>query len=68
MIEMVARPAFLRDHLELAVEIEKVITRNRKGKQVFQKRYFAMTQDGGYGQVKNRVRELLSSMPPETED
>jgi CHAD domain-containing protein len=68
MIEMVARPAFLRDHLELAVEIEKLITRNRRGKQVFQKRYFAMTQDGGYEQVKNRIRELLSSTPPETDD
>ena len=65
MIEMLARPAFLRDHLELAVEIEKLIARNRKGKQVFQKRYFAMTQDGGYEQVKNRIRELLSSAPLE---
>ena len=68
MIEMVARPAFLRDHLELAVGIEKLISRNRKGKEVFQQRYFTMTRDGGYEQVKKRIRGVLSSAPPETDD
>src|SRR5881296_1043925 len=29
MIEMVARPAFLRDHLELALGVEKLILKNR---------------------------------------
>jgi len=61
MIEMLARPAFLRDHLELAMGIEKLVARNRKGKQVFQEKYFAMTQDGGYERVKEWVEGVLSS-------
>jgi len=45
MIEMVARPEFLRDNLSIAVGVEKLILRNRKGKEGFKEKYFAMTRD-----------------------
>ena len=42
MIEMVARPKFLGDHLELGVEAEKVVLRNRKLKQAYQDQFFEL--------------------------
>jgi len=45
MIEMVARPAFLRDHLELALGVEKLILKNRGTKQQFLGRYFQMLRE-----------------------
>ena len=44
MIEMVGRPEFLRDHLELAMSVEKLIIRNRAAKKKFEEEYFGMTQ------------------------
>lgn len=45
MIEMIARPDFLREHVPLVMEMEKLILRNREHKQEFRERYFAMTRD-----------------------
>lgn len=45
MIEMVARPEFLREHLPIAMGVEKLILRNRKGKESYREKYFAMTRD-----------------------
>ena len=45
MIEMVARPAFLRDHLELALGVEKLILKNRETKKQFLDRYFQMLRE-----------------------
>ena len=65
MIEMVARPDFLRDQLETALEVERLILRNRAQKEAFRTRYFETTQDsGGIGKIRDWVRDLLAS--PET--
>ena len=62
MIEMVARPQFLRDHLELAMGVEKLIARNRATKKDFQEKYFRMTLDSpDVQQLKDWVGYLLSS-------
>ena len=60
MIELVARPEYLRDHLEIAMGVEKLIAKNRKGKGTFQQKYLEMTVDAaGYEHVKAWVAELL---------
>ena len=62
IIEMVAKPEFLRDQLPLAIATEKLILRNRAIKQGFKERYFRMTLDShDYQLVKNWVEELLAS-------
>jgi CHAD domain-containing protein len=62
MIEMVARPEFLRDHLELAVGIEKLIVQNRKAKDKFKQDYFRMTLESPDVQrLKAWVDYLLAS-------
>ncbi len=43
MIEMLARQEFLRDHLVLAMEVEKLILRNRENKKGFEERYSVMS-------------------------
>jgi CHAD domain-containing protein len=44
MIEMVARPEFLRDQLRLAMGVEKLILRNRTAKQILQEKYLLMAR------------------------
>ncbi len=65
MIEMVARPAFLREHLEVAMEVEKLILRNRTVKKTYLERYARMTRDAaGIERVRHWVNQTLSA-PPE---
>lgn len=45
LLEMVARPAFLRGRLELAMEVERLVLRNRRSKKAHEKEFFHMTQD-----------------------
>ncbi len=45
MIEMVARPEFLRDNLVLAMQVEKLILRNRESKVDFEAKYSRMSWD-----------------------
>jgi len=45
LIEMLARPEFLRDHLPLAMEVEKLILRNRKNKAEMEAKYYQMSRD-----------------------
>ncbi len=45
MIAMLARPEFLREHLALAMAVEKQIERQRAEKRNFQEKFFAMTLD-----------------------
>lgn len=45
MIEMLARPDFLRDHLTLAMEVEKLVLRNRETKQGFAEKYSLMSME-----------------------
>lgn len=62
MIRMVARPEFLRDHLELAMGVEKLIARNRALKEKFKTEYFRMTLDSPDVQrLKDWVGYLLAS-------
>jgi CHAD domain-containing protein len=45
MIEMLARPEFLREHLSLAMEVEKLILRNRKNKLGLEEKYSRMSRE-----------------------
>lgn len=45
MIEMVAQPDFLREHLPLAMEVERLILRNRLKKVGFEARYSHMSRE-----------------------
>jgi len=62
MIEMLARPAFLRDHLPLAMEVEKLILRNRENKVEFEEKYFRMSRESHeMRRLKDWVAYLLAS-------
>jgi CHAD domain-containing protein len=62
IVEMVAKPEFLRNQLPLALATGKLILRNRTIKQRFKERYFRMTSDSpDYQQVKNWVAGLLAA-------
>lgn len=62
MIEMIARPDFLREHVPLVMQLEKLVLRNREFKQEFQEHYFQMTGDSADLQrLKNWVGYLLES-------
>ena len=61
MIEMVARPKYLREHLEIAMGVEKLIVRNRVGKARFKQKYFEMTGDEAeYRHAMDWVAGLLA--------
>jgi CHAD domain-containing protein len=62
MIEMVARPEFLRERLETAMGVEKLIARNRAVKKKMQDAYFRTTLDSPEPQrLKDWVGYLVSS-------
>ena len=62
MIEMLAQPEFLRDHLPLAMDVERLILRNRKNKVEFVERYFRMSRESGEMlRLKEWVSYLLAS-------
>ncbi|MBI1982784.1 MAG: hypothetical protein HYS61_01130, partial [Acidobacteria bacterium] len=62
MIEMIALPENLRDHLESALGVEKLILRNRTQKQAYVDRYLEMTRDSAeFRRVKEWVGYLRSS-------
>lgn len=62
MLEMIARPEFLHDHLELAMKAEKQVLRLRGKKKGVEGKYFEMARDSaGFGRVKDWVRYLVSS-------
>jgi CHAD domain-containing protein len=62
MIEMVARPDFLRDRLETALEVERLILHSRAQKEAYRKKYFEMIQiSADFDQVRDRVTDLLAS-------
>jgi len=65
MIEMLARPAFLRHHLEVAMEVERLILHNRTVKKTYLERYTRMTRDtAGMDRVRHWVNQTLAA-PPE---
>ena len=62
VIAMIADRDFLRDHLEMAVQIEKLIMRNRALKFKLEKKYFAMVQDRtGFIRTREWVRRMVDS-------
>jgi len=62
MIEMVARPEFLREQLPIAMGVEKLILRNRKGKEGFKEKYFAMTRDSAqYERIKEWMAGIVAA-------
>ena len=62
MIEMIARPDYLREHVPLVMKVEKLILRNREHKQGFQAHYFQMTGNSAELQrLKDWVGYLLES-------
>jgi len=62
MIEVAARPEFLRDHLNLAMGVERLILRNRAHKQAYRQKYARVTMGSGdYQQIKDWVAGLLAS-------
>jgi len=62
MIEMLARPEFLREHLPLAIEVERVILRNRENKVGFEEKYYRMSRESvEMHRLKEWVSYLLAS-------
>ena len=57
MIEMLARKEFLRDHLSLAMDVEKLILRNRANKQALEEKYFRVSRDS---EEMKRLKEWVS--------
>ncbi len=61
MAEMLARPGYLRRHIELAIKIERLILRNQKTKAGLEKKYFRSLQDSsGWSQLEVLISELAS--------
>ena len=62
MIEMLARREFLREHLPLAMEVEKLILRNRANKVGFEEKYLRMSRESvEMNRIKDWVSYLLAS-------
>ncbi len=57
MIEMLARTEFLRDHLPLAVHVEKLILRNRENRGALEEKYFRLSGDS---EEMQRLKEWVS--------
>ena len=62
VIAMIADRDFLRDHLEMAVQIERLIMRNRALKSKLEKKYFAMVHDRtSFIRTREWVRRMVDS-------
>jgi CHAD domain-containing protein len=57
MVEMLARTEFLRDHLPVAMEVMKLILRNREDKAGLEEKYFRMSRESA---EMHRLREWVS--------
>lgn len=64
MIEMLARTEFLRDHLPLAVNVEKLILRNRENRVGLEEKYFHLSGDSTeMHRLKDWVSHRLGTSP-----
>lgn len=62
VIGIIADPAFLRDHLEMAIQIERLIMRNRVLKAKLEIKYFEMTRNNmGFIRTRKWVRRMVES-------
>jgi CHAD domain-containing protein len=65
IIEMIAKPEFLRDQLPLALVTGKLLLRNRAAKQGFRDKYFRITLNpGNHEELKNWAKVLLAAPAP----
>jgi hypothetical protein len=59
---MLARTEFLRDHLPLAMDVEKLILRNRENKMGLEEKYLRMSRESAeMHRLKEWVSYLLAS-------
>ena len=62
MIAMLARPEFLQEQLPLAMDIAKLISRNRRAKAQFESKYFQMSRESAeIHRLKDWVSHLAES-------
>ena len=62
VIEMIADPSFLRDQMEMALEIERLVLRNRALKAKLERKYLEMTADrAAFFKTKGWVRRAVES-------
>jgi CHAD domain-containing protein len=62
VIGMIADSAFLRDHLEMALQVERLIMRNRTQNAKLEKKYFEMIRDRtGFFRAREWVRRVIDS-------
>ncbi|HEX5413912.1 MAG TPA: CHAD domain-containing protein [Terriglobia bacterium] len=62
VITMLADRGFLRDHLELAIQIERLMMRNRASKSRLEKKYFELIRDRtGFLKTREWVRRTVDS-------
>jgi CHAD domain-containing protein len=62
IIEMIAKPEFLRDHLSLAMATEQLLLRNRATKERIKQKYFRMTLDShDYQRIREWVAGLVAA-------
>jgi len=62
MIEMVARPEFLKEHLSTAMGVERLVLAMRKSKATLEEKYIQMTKDSpDLRRMRNWVNYVLSS-------
>ena len=62
VIEMIAKPAFLSNRLEMALEIERLVLRNRALKADLERKYLEMTADrAGFLKTRDWVRRATES-------
>ncbi|MGD0693387.1 MAG: CHAD domain-containing protein [Terriglobia bacterium] len=62
MIQMVARPEFLKEHLPTAMGVEKLVLLTRKSKMHLEEKYVEMTKDSpDFRRMRNWVAYVLSS-------
>jgi len=66
LLRMVGRPKFLRDHLETAMKIEKLIARNRQAKKKYVEKFFAVAVDSeGSQRLKTWTAGRLAGLAEE---
>jgi CHAD domain-containing protein len=62
VVGMIADRDFLRDQLEMAIQVERLIMRNRVSKSRLEKQYFEIIRDkAGFIRTRNWVREMVNS-------
>ena len=62
MLEMVARSGILQDRLKLAMDVERLVLRNRRGKKSYEKKFFEMIADSAqWRKLTDWVEDFLAA-------